>query len=46
MLQACPVVCADTSGLGEIVEHGVTGLKARVAIANSLRRCKRILEGS
>ena len=29
MLQGCPVVCTDTSGLGEIVEHGVTGLKAR-----------------
>jgi glycosyltransferase involved in cell wall biosynthesis len=29
MLQACPVVCADTSGLSEIVAHGVTGLKAK-----------------
>src|SRR6185295_8476948 len=29
MLQACPVVVTDTSGLSEIVEHGVTGLKAR-----------------
>ena len=29
LLQACPVVCTDTSGLGEIIEHGVTGLKAR-----------------
>src|SRR3954469_7320087 len=29
MLQACPLVCTDTSGLSEIVEHGVTGLKAR-----------------
>jgi glycosyltransferase involved in cell wall biosynthesis len=28
MLQACPVVVTDTSGLSEIVEHGVTGLKA------------------
>ncbi len=31
MLQGCPVVCTDTSGLSEIVEHGVTGLKARPA---------------
>jgi glycosyltransferase involved in cell wall biosynthesis len=29
MMQACPVVCSDSSGLAEIVEHGVTGLKAR-----------------
>lgn len=29
MLHACPVVCTDTSGLSEIVEHGVTGLKAK-----------------
>jgi glycosyltransferase involved in cell wall biosynthesis len=29
MLQGCPIVATDTSGLGEIVEHGVTGLKAR-----------------
>ena len=29
MLHGCPVVCTDTSGLGELVEHGVTGLKAR-----------------
>ena len=29
LLQACPVVCSDTSGLSELVEHGVTGLKAR-----------------
>ena len=26
MLQGCPLVCADTSGLSEAVEHGVTGL--------------------
>lgn len=29
MLQACPVVCADTSGLRETIGHEVTGLKAR-----------------
>jgi glycosyltransferase involved in cell wall biosynthesis len=29
MLQGCPTVCTDTSGLSEIVVHGVTGLKAR-----------------
>jgi len=29
MLQSCPVVVTDTSGLSEIVEHGVTGMKAR-----------------
>ncbi len=28
MLQRCPVVCTNTSGLSEIIEHGVTGLKA------------------
>jgi glycosyltransferase involved in cell wall biosynthesis len=26
MLQGCPLVCADTSGLSESVDHGVTGL--------------------
>ena len=26
MLQGCPLVCSDTSGLGESVQHGVTGL--------------------
>ncbi len=36
MLQGCPVVCTDTSGLGEIVEHGVTGLKARPDDAEDL----------
>lgn len=36
MLQGCPVVCTDTSGLGEIVEHGVTGLKARPNDAENL----------
>jgi glycosyltransferase involved in cell wall biosynthesis len=29
MLQGCPLVCTDTTGLSEMVEHGVTGLKAR-----------------
>jgi len=36
MLQGCPLVCTDTSGLGEIVEHGVTGLKARPDDADDL----------
>ena len=26
MLQGCPVICADTSGLRELVRHGVNGL--------------------
>ena len=29
MLQACPLVCTDSSGLSELVQHEVTGLKAR-----------------
>jgi glycosyltransferase involved in cell wall biosynthesis len=29
LLQGCPVVCTDTSGLSELIEHDVTGLKAR-----------------
>jgi len=28
MLQGCPLVCTDTTGMAEIVEHEVTGLKA------------------
>ena len=36
MLQGCPVVCADSSGLGEIVEHGVTGLKFRTECVQDL----------
>lgn len=36
MAQGCPVVCADTSGLSEIVEHEVTGLKARAEDAAAL----------
>ena len=42
MLQGCPIVCTDTSGLSEIVEHDVTGLKAApespVALAGEIRR--------
>ena len=38
MLQGCPVVSTDTSGLGEIVEHEVTGLKARPDDADDLAR--------
>ena len=45
MLQGCPVVCTDTSGLGEIVEHGVTGLKARSNDADDLAaQVERILD--
>jgi glycosyltransferase involved in cell wall biosynthesis len=45
MLQACPVVCTDTSGLSEIVEHGVTGLKARPEDPDDLAtQMKRILD--
>jgi glycosyltransferase involved in cell wall biosynthesis len=45
MLQACPVVCTDTSGLSEIVEHGVTGLKARPDDADDLAlQMERILD--
>lgn len=29
MLQGCPLVCNDTSGMAEIVEHEITGLKAQ-----------------
>lgn len=42
MLQGCPVVCADTSGLSEVIEHNVTGLKAApedpTALAGQIRR--------
>jgi glycosyltransferase involved in cell wall biosynthesis len=38
MLQGCPVVCTDSSGLSEIVEHGVTGLKARPDDIDDLAR--------
>ena len=42
MLQGCPIVCTDTSGLSEIVEHDVTGLKASpespAALAAQIRR--------
>ena len=42
MLQGCPIVCTDTSGLSEIVEHEVTGLKAApespTALASQIRR--------
>jgi glycosyltransferase involved in cell wall biosynthesis len=36
MNQACPVVCTGTSGLAELVEHEVTGLKARPEDADDL----------
>jgi glycosyltransferase involved in cell wall biosynthesis len=36
MLQGCPLVCTDTAGLSEMVEHGVTGLKARAADPDDL----------
>jgi glycosyltransferase involved in cell wall biosynthesis len=45
MLQACPVVVTDTSGLSEIVEHGVTGLKARPDDPEDLaRQIERVLD--
>ena len=45
LLQACPVVCTDTSGLGELVEHGVTGLKARPEDAEDLAaQIRRVVE--
>ncbi len=34
-----PVVVTDTCGLGEIVEHGVDGMKAYTGNANSLADC-------
>jgi glycosyltransferase involved in cell wall biosynthesis len=36
MLQGCPVVCTDSSGLSEIVEHEVTGLKAKPEDAHDM----------
>lgn len=36
MVADVPVVVSDTGGLGEIVEHGVDGMKAYVGNANSL----------
>jgi glycosyltransferase involved in cell wall biosynthesis len=45
MLQACPLVCTDTSGLAEIVVHGVSGLKARPEDPGDLaRQMRRILD--
>jgi glycosyltransferase involved in cell wall biosynthesis len=45
MLQACPVVVTDTSGLSEIVEQGVTGLKARPDDPEDLaRQIERVLD--
>ena len=29
MLQGCPLVCTDTTGLSELIEHDVNGVKAR-----------------
>lgn len=36
MAAGCPVVVSDVGGLGEIIEHRKTGLKADVGSANSL----------
>ncbi len=36
MVQGCPMVCTDTAGLGEMIEHEVTGLKARPGDADDL----------
>lgn len=45
MLQACPLVCSDSSGLSELVEHEHTGLKARTEdIVDFSRQIERVLE--
>ena len=45
MLHACPVVVTDTSGLSEMVEDGVTGLKARPEDSEDLaRQIERVLD--
>jgi len=45
MLQGCPVVCADTSGLSEIVVDGITGLKAQAQDpADLAAKIKRIVD--
>jgi len=45
MLQACPLVCTDTSGLSEIVVDGLTGLKARPEDPDDLaRQVRRLLD--
>lgn len=36
MAAGCPVIAADVGGLGEIIEHRKTGLKAYVGSSNSL----------
>lgn len=36
MIQACPMVCTDTAGLGEMIAHGATGLKATPGDADDL----------
>jgi glycosyltransferase involved in cell wall biosynthesis len=45
MLHACPVVVTDTSGLSEVVEDGVTGLKAKPEDPEDLAaRIERLLD--
>ena len=39
MVANVPVVVTDTCGLGEIVEHGIDGIKAYTGNANSLADC-------
>jgi hypothetical protein len=39
MVAGVPTVVADTCGLGEIVDHGVDGMKAYTGNANSLADC-------
>lgn len=39
MVANAPVVVTDTCGLGEIVEHGIDGMKAYTGNANSLADC-------
>ncbi len=38
MLQGCPVVCTDASGLRELIDHGVNGLKAKLEDVDDLAR--------
>lgn len=45
MVQGCPLVCSDTSGLSEMIEDGVTGLKAIPGDAEDLaQQIDRLLE--
>jgi glycosyltransferase involved in cell wall biosynthesis len=41
MIQGCPIVGSDTGGMGEVIEHGVTGLLARAGDVDD--HCRQIL---